>query len=110
MWRQRLRATIRHLPISITGVAASGAPRITCSTHAIDRYGFDQAALEFAQKSYALFMNDWKINQHDDELYHAWGGSGGGDLHYTWGALLLPSRGRAIYGRESVGWACDLER
>jgi len=33
-------------------------------------------------------MNDWKINQHDDELYHAWGGSGGGDLHYTWGALL----------------------
>ena len=56
--------------------------------HAIDRYGFDQAALEFAQKSYALFMNDWKINQHDDELYHAWGGSGGGDLHYTWGTLL----------------------
>lgn len=56
--------------------------------HAIDRYGFDQAALEFAQKSYALFMDDWKINQHDNELYHAWGGSGGGDIHYTWGALL----------------------
>ncbi|MFZ0760732.1 MAG: trehalase family glycosidase [Candidatus Sulfotelmatobacter sp.] len=56
--------------------------------HAIDRYGFDQVALEFAQKSYALFMDDWKTNQHDDELYHAWGGSGGGDIHYTWGALL----------------------
>lgn len=56
--------------------------------HAIDRYGFDQATLEFAQKSYALFMDDWKTNQHDNELYHAWGGSGGGDIHYTWGALL----------------------
>jgi mannosylglycerate hydrolase MGH1-like protein len=56
--------------------------------HAIDRYGFDQAALEFARKSHALFMDDWKENQHDDELYHAWGGSGGGDIHYTWGALL----------------------
>ncbi len=56
--------------------------------HAIDRYGFDQTALEFAQKSYALFMADWKTNQHDNELYHAWGGSGGGDIHYTWGALL----------------------
>jgi putative isomerase len=56
--------------------------------HAIDRYGFDQVALEFAKKSYALFMDDWKTNQHDDELYHAGGGSGGGDIHYTWGALL----------------------
>jgi hypothetical protein len=56
--------------------------------HAIDRYGFDEVALEFAQKSYALFMDDWKTNQHDDELYHAWGGSAGGDIHYTWGALL----------------------
>jgi hypothetical protein len=56
--------------------------------HGIDRYGFDKVALEFAQKSYALFMDDWKTNQHNDELYHAWGGSGGGDTHYTWGALL----------------------
>jgi putative isomerase len=56
--------------------------------HAIDRYGFDEVSLEFAKKSYALFMEDWKTNQHDDELYHAWGGSGGGDIHYTWGALL----------------------
>jgi Trehalase len=56
--------------------------------HAIDRYSFDKVALEFATKSYALFTDDWKINQHNDELYHAWGGSGGGDQHYTWGALL----------------------
>jgi putative isomerase len=56
--------------------------------HAIDQYGFDEVSLEFAKKSYALFMEDWKTNQHDDELYHAWGGSGGGDIHYTWGALL----------------------
>jgi hypothetical protein len=33
-------------------------------------------------------MGDWNRNQHDDEQYHAWGGNGGGDTHYTWGALL----------------------
>ena len=44
-------------------------------------------ALEYAQKSYDLFMDDWKTNQHDNEQYHAWGGNGGGDTHYTWGAL-----------------------
>jgi hypothetical protein len=54
----------------------------------INRYGFDEVALEYAQKSYNLFMDDWKINQHDNEQYLAWGGSGGGDTHYTWGALL----------------------
>jgi hypothetical protein len=54
----------------------------------INRYGFDNVALEYAQKSYNLFMDDWKINQHDNEQYLAWGGSGGGDTHYTWGALL----------------------
>jgi len=56
--------------------------------HAIDRYRFDDVALEFAEKSYALFMDDWKINQHDNELYKASGGMVGGDIHYTWGALL----------------------
>jgi Trehalase len=56
--------------------------------HAIDRYGFDEVSFEFAKKSYALFMDDWKTNQHNNELYHARGGSGGGDLHYTWGTLL----------------------
>jgi hypothetical protein len=33
-------------------------------------------------------MDDWRTNQHDDEQYFAWGGSAGGDTHYTWGALL----------------------
>ena len=56
--------------------------------HSVDRYGFDDVALEFAEKSYALFMDEWKTNHHDDELYLAWGGSAGGDIHYTWGALL----------------------
>lgn len=54
----------------------------------LDRYQFDKVALDYAQKNYALFMDDWTRNQHDDEQYHAWGGNGGGDTHYTWGALL----------------------
>ncbi len=56
--------------------------------HALDRYGFDSVALDFARKSFALFMDDWKSNQRNNELYHAWGGPGGGDNHYTWGTLL----------------------
>jgi len=56
--------------------------------HAIDRYGFDQAAFDFAKKSYNLFMGDWKGAQHSNEQYYVWGGNGGGDTHYTWGALL----------------------
>jgi hypothetical protein len=56
--------------------------------HALDRYSFDAVALDFARKSYALFMDDWKSNQRNNELYHAWGGNGGGDTHYTWGTLL----------------------
>jgi hypothetical protein len=54
----------------------------------INRYRFDKVALEYAQKNYDLFMDDWKTNQHDNEQYHARGGNGGGDTHYTWGALL----------------------
>jgi hypothetical protein len=53
----------------------------------INRYQFDQVALEYAQKNYDLFMDDWRRNQHDNEQYYAWGGSAG-DPHYTWGALL----------------------
>jgi hypothetical protein len=56
--------------------------------HALDRYAFNSEALDFARKSYALFMEDWKANGRNDELYHAWGGNGGGDTHYTWGTLL----------------------
>src|SRR5262249_17882639 len=54
----------------------------------INRYGFDKVALEFAQKSYDLYMDDWRVAQHDNEQYLASGGNGGGDPHYTWGALL----------------------
>lgn len=54
----------------------------------LNRYQFDQVALQFAEKNYNLYMGDWRRNQHDDEQYHEWGGNGGGDTHYTWGALL----------------------
>jgi hypothetical protein len=56
----------------------------------INRYRYDQVALEYAQKNYDLFMDDWRVNQHDDEEYYAWGGSTGNEssTHYTWGALL----------------------
>ncbi len=53
-----------------------------------NRYGEDEVALSFAEKSYDLFMSDWNANQHTNEQYYAWGGSAGGDKHYTWGALL----------------------
>jgi hypothetical protein len=55
---------------------------------AIKRYGEDEVALEFAEKSYDLFMEDWQAHQRTNEQYYAWGGSAGGDVHYTWGALL----------------------
>jgi Trehalase len=55
---------------------------------AINRYGEDEVALEFAKKSYDLFMEDWRAHQRTNEQYYAWGGSAGGDVHYTWGALL----------------------
>ncbi len=54
----------------------------------LNRYGDDEVALTFAEKSYDLFMTDWHANQHTNEQYYAWGGSAGGDKHYTWGALL----------------------
>jgi len=54
----------------------------------INRYGEDEVALEFAEKSYDLFMEDWQARQRTNEQYYAWGGSAGGDVHYTWGALL----------------------
>ena len=54
----------------------------------INRYGEDEVALEFAEKSHDLFMEDWQRQQRTNEQYYAWGGSAGGDVHYTWGALL----------------------
>ena len=54
----------------------------------LNRYGQDGTALEFAEKSYDLFESDWQRNQHSDENYSPWGGTAGGDPHYTWGTLL----------------------
>ena len=54
----------------------------------LNRYRRDDVALQFAEKSYNLFMNDWRTHQRTNEQYYAWGGSAGGDVHYTWGALL----------------------
>ena len=55
----------------------------------LKRYKFDRTAFQVAQKSYDLFMDDWRTNQQDDEQYLAWGGRAKGDPHYTWGALLV---------------------
>ena len=54
----------------------------------LKRYKFDSTSFEFAQKSFDLFMDDWCLNQHNNELYLASGGRGKGDPHYTFGALL----------------------
>lgn len=54
----------------------------------ISRYEFDSVALEFAEKNYNLFMNEWNTHQLSSEQYYAWGGTGGGHAEYTWGALL----------------------
>jgi hypothetical protein len=54
----------------------------------LNRYGADKVAIEFAEKSYDLFQSDWERNQHSDENYSPWGGSAGGDPHYTWGTLM----------------------
>jgi len=54
----------------------------------LKRYKFDSTSFEFARKSFDLFMDDWRSNQHNNELYLASGGRGKGDPHYTFGALL----------------------
>jgi len=54
----------------------------------LKRYKFDSSSFQFAQKSFDLFMDDWRVNQHDNELYLASGGRGKGDPHYTFGTLL----------------------
>jgi hypothetical protein len=54
----------------------------------LNRYGEDEVALQFADKGYDLFMDDWHVHQYTNEQYFAWGGNAGGDKHYTWGALL----------------------
>lgn len=54
----------------------------------LNRYGQDKTAFDFAKKSYDLFESDWRRNQHSNENYSPWGGTAGGDPHYTWGTLL----------------------
>jgi len=64
------------------------APTNYFAYEGVDRYGYDKVAFDIAQKSYQLFMDDWKTNQRYNEQYLAWGGYGGGDPHYAWGTLL----------------------
>src|SRR5205823_3943650 len=54
----------------------------------LNRYHFDDVALEFADKSYRLFMDDWTKNQQYDEQYRVTGGNGGGETHYMWAGVL----------------------
>ena len=102
-WRRRLLATIRPSPTSFTGAGTFGGRPTTCSTRASIVTGSIQVALEYAQKNYDLFMDDWRTNQHDNEQYYAWGGTGGGDPHYTWGALLCLVAAGTVHRRQSLG-------
>lgn len=58
----------------------------------IKRYGFINEAYEFAKKSLALFMKEWKEENHIHENYNTITGDGddksNADHFYTWGALL----------------------
>ena len=54
----------------------------------IKRYEFDDTAADYAEKSYNLYMGPWRQFNHNYENYTATGGTGGGDAHYYWGALL----------------------
>jgi neutral trehalase len=55
-------------------------------------YGDAAARSAFAEKSYALFLKEWKENGHVNENYNAVTGSGddvtSSDRFYHWGALL----------------------
>ena len=65
----------------------------------INRYGFDQAALEYAQKNYDLFMEDWRRNQQDDEQYYAWGGKGRRRHALHLGRAALPCTAGTVHRR-----------
>src|SRR5258708_23495472 len=54
---------------------------------AINRYGEDEVALEFAEKSYELFMEDWQVHERTHKQYYARGGGDVRDVHSTLGAL-----------------------
>ncbi len=55
-------------------------------------YEFPEVRAEFAQKSYNLFLNEWRRNGHVHENYNAETGTGddvpSSDRFYHWGALL----------------------
>ena len=55
-------------------------------------YGFDEVRHEFAEKSLALFMGEWRSESHIHENYNCLTGDGddvsSADPFYTWGALL----------------------
>ena len=82
------RATTLLLRTSFTGAAISGVRRITWCIRGSTVMGLMKRPCRLRRRSYALFMDDWKAAGHTNENYHAWGGNGGGDTHYTWGALL----------------------
>ena len=58
----------------------------------LKRYGFDEEAHQFAQKSASLFLKEWKEEGHYHENYNSVTGEGddvpNSDPYYTWGSLL----------------------
>ena len=54
----------------------------------INRYGSTRWRWSTRRRTTTFSWTIGRTNQHDNEQYYAWGGTGGGDTHYTWGALL----------------------
>lgn len=66
----------------------------------VQRYASPALRTEFARKSVALFMKNWRAGNVCGENYHSTDGlQRGSDPHYTWGALLN------LIGLENV---CDV--
>lgn len=62
----------------------------------VKRYASPELQAAFAQKSVHLFMDNWLANGYCGENFLSTDGSVGGDLNYTWGALMC------LIGVESV--------
>ncbi len=62
----------------------------------VKRYATPQMQADFAQKSVHLFMNNWLADGYCGENFLSVNGGVGGDLNYTWGALLC------LIGLESI--------
>ena len=67
----------------------------------LQRYADDALLDAYAQKSVALFLPSWNADHTCNENYLT-NGKGGGDPHYTWGALLCLI---GIERREAAGQA-----